>query len=57
MPPDHDHVNGSVNLDDAGSVIREIVSPAPVVLWRIPGTGLHFAAAPHHPAERMRGTP
>jgi hypothetical protein len=36
MPPDHDHFNGSVNLDDAGSVMREIVSPIPVGLRRIP---------------------
>jgi hypothetical protein len=56
MPPDHDQVNGSVNLDDAGSVMREIVSPASLALCRIPGTGLDFAAAPH-PAERVRGTP
>ena len=25
MPPDHDHFTGSVDLDDAGSVMREIV--------------------------------
>jgi hypothetical protein len=36
MPPDHDHFNGSVNLDDAWSVMREIVSPIPVGLRRIP---------------------
>jgi hypothetical protein len=36
MPPDHDHFNGSVNLDDAESVMREIVSPIPVGLRRIP---------------------
>ncbi len=34
MPPDHDHFNGSVDLDDAESVMREIVSPIPVVLAR-----------------------
>jgi hypothetical protein len=36
MPPDHDHFSGSVNLDDAESVMREIVSPIPVGLRRIP---------------------
>ena len=36
MPPDHDHFNGSVNLGDAESVIREIVSPIPVGQRRIP---------------------
>ena len=36
MPPDHDHFNGSVNLDDAGPVMREIVWPIPVGLRRIP---------------------
>ena len=36
MPPDHDPFNGSVNLDDAGSVMREIVSPISVGLRRIP---------------------
>ena len=36
MLPDHDHFNGSVNLDDAWSVMREIVSPIPVGLRRIP---------------------
>ena len=40
MPPDHDHFNGnvdfngSVDLNDAESVMREIVSPIPVVLAR-----------------------
>jgi hypothetical protein len=36
MPPDHDNFTGSVSPDDAGSVIREIVSPIPVGLRRIP---------------------
>jgi hypothetical protein len=36
MPPDHDHFSGSVNLDDAGSVMREIVLPIPAGLRRIP---------------------
>ena len=36
MPPDHDHFTGSVNPDDAWSVMREIVSPIPVGLRRIP---------------------
>jgi hypothetical protein len=36
MPPDHDHVNGSVNLDDAESVMREIASLIPAGLRRIP---------------------
>jgi hypothetical protein len=40
MPPDHDHFNGSVNLDDAESVVREIVSP--------------IALVPCHPAEQTR---
>ena len=36
MPPDDDHFTGSVNLDDAEPVMREIVSPIPVGLRRIP---------------------
>ena len=36
MPADHAHFNGSVNLDDAESVMRGIVSPIPVGLRRIP---------------------
>jgi hypothetical protein len=36
MPPDHVHFNGSVNLADAGSVMREIVSRVPSGLRRIP---------------------
>ena len=36
MPPDHDHFNGSVNLDDAESVMREIASLIPAGLRRIP---------------------
>ena len=36
MPLDGDHFNGSVNLDDADSVMGEIVSPIPVGLRRIP---------------------
>jgi hypothetical protein len=29
MPPDHDHFSGSVNLDAAEPVMRELVSPIP----------------------------
>jgi len=29
MPPDRDHVSGSVGLGGAGSVMRAIVSPIP----------------------------
>jgi len=36
MPPDHVHFNGSVNLADAESVMREIVSRVPSGLRRIP---------------------
>jgi hypothetical protein len=36
MPPDHVHFNGSVNLADAGSVMREIVARVPRGLRRIP---------------------
>jgi hypothetical protein len=36
MPPDHVHFNGSVNLADTGSVLREIVSRVPSGLRRIP---------------------
>jgi hypothetical protein len=36
MQPDHDHFSGSVDLDDAGSVMREIVLPIPAGLRRIP---------------------
>src|SRR5580692_11549212 len=36
MPPDHVHFNGSVNLADAGSVMREIVARVPSGLRRIP---------------------
>ena len=58
MPPDGDHFNGSVNLDDAESVMREIVSPIPVGLRRVPdrGTGLNFALVPDHPAGQAGGT-
>jgi hypothetical protein len=57
MPPDHDHFNDRVNLDDAGPVMCEIDSPIPLVLWltAAAGTGLNFAAAPHRPAEPARG--
>lgn len=36
MPPDHVHFNGSVNLADAGSVMREIATRVPSGLRRIP---------------------
>jgi hypothetical protein len=36
MPPDHVHFNGSVNLADAESVMREIASRVPSGLQRIP---------------------
>ena len=36
MPPSHVHFNGSVNLADAESVMREIVSRVPAGLRRIP---------------------
>ena len=36
MPADHIHFNGSVNLDDAESVMREIASRVPSGLRRIP---------------------
>ena len=36
MPPDHVHFNGSVNLADAESVMREIVARIPSGLRRIP---------------------
>lgn len=36
MPLDGDHFSGSVNLDDAGSVMGEIVLPIPAGLRRIP---------------------
>jgi hypothetical protein len=36
MPPSHVHFNGSVNLADAESVMREIVSRVPIGLRRIP---------------------
>jgi len=36
MPPTHVHFNGSVNLADAESVMREIVSRIPVGVRRIP---------------------
>ena len=36
MPADHVHFNGSVNLDDAESVMREIASRVPSGLRRIP---------------------
>ncbi len=42
MPPDRDHFSGSVNLDDAESVI--------------PGSELNFALVPYHPAGQARGT-
>ena len=36
MPADHVHFNGSVNLGDADSVMREIASRVPSGLRRIP---------------------
>ena len=36
MPPTHAHFNGSVNLADAESVMREIASRVPAGLRRIP---------------------
>jgi hypothetical protein len=36
MPPTYAHFNGSVNLADTESVMREIVSRIPVGLRRIP---------------------
>src|SRR6185503_17851531 len=36
MPADHVHFNGSVNLADAESVMREIAARVPSGLWRIP---------------------
>jgi hypothetical protein len=36
MPPDHVHFNGSVNLADAESVMREITSRVPSGLRRLP---------------------
>jgi hypothetical protein len=36
MPADHVHFNGSVNLGDAESVMREIASRVPSGLRRIP---------------------
>lgn len=37
MPPGHDHFSSSVNLDDAEPVMRELVSPIPAGLGRMPG--------------------
>ena len=50
--------SGSVSLDDAGPVMREIISPIPAGLLRIPDreTGLDFALVPCHPAEQARGS-
>lgn len=39
MPPTYVHFNGSVNLADAESVMREIVSRVPSGLRRVPGRG------------------
>ena len=36
MPPNHVHFNGSVNLPDAESVMREITARVPSGLRRIP---------------------
>jgi hypothetical protein len=61
MPPDDDHFTGSVNLDDAEPVTREIVSPIPVGLRRITDretgvqAGLNFALVPYRPAGQGRG--
>ena len=58
MPPDHDHFSESGSPDDAEPVVREIISPIPVGLRRIPDreTGLNLAPVPYHPAEQARGT-
>ena len=49
MPPTHVHFNGSVNLADAESVMREITIRVPAGLRRIPdgetgdrGGWIHF---------------
>ena len=71
MPPDHVHFNGSVNLADAGSVMREIVTRVPSGLRRIPdgetgdrGNWIYFQLQKFlplpwlvraRPAERRRG--
>ena len=36
MPPTHAHFNGSVNLADGESVMREIAARVPSGLWRVP---------------------
>ena len=36
MPADHVHFNGSINLADAESVMREIAARVPAGMWRIP---------------------
>jgi hypothetical protein len=58
MLPDHDHFRDSVSPDDAEPVVREIISPIPAGLRRIPDreTGLNSAPVPYHPAEQARGT-
>jgi hypothetical protein len=58
MLPDHDHFRESVSPDDAEPVVREIISPIPVGLRRIPDreTGLDLAPVPYRPAEHARGT-
>ena len=58
MLPDHDYFSDSVSPDDAEPVVREIISPIPAGLRRIPDreTGLNFAPVPYHPAEQARGT-
>ena len=57
MLPDHDHFSESASPDDAEPVVREIISPIPAGLRRIPDreTGLNFAPVPYLPAERARG--
>lgn len=36
MPPTHVHFNGSVNMADAGSVMREIIARVPSGVRRVP---------------------
>ena len=53
MAPDYDPFSGSVSFDGAELVMREIISPTPVRLRRIPdrATGPSFAPVPYRPAE------
>src|ERR1022692_3773253 len=54
MPPTHVHFNGSVNLADAGSVMREIIARVPSGVRRVPAGALDAAAGDYEQMPQLR---